>query len=153
MIQQVLVGCAVLLAVGLKEGYDFARVYWLENPDTTFAEIRATLEEVDKGIAQLERHATTRLAALVVVDRDDRDYRRVNELKQEREACHRIYLFLKYDLRKNFAQRLRLVFSDKQLLSDIHRLWDRVHELERDWLRTSSVLLYDWDPDDFYPAW
>ncbi|EKM49859.1 uncharacterized protein PHACADRAFT_33397 [Phanerochaete carnosa HHB-10118-sp] len=147
MLQQVLVGSAALAILSLKEGYELVCVYWLDNPDKTFTEIHAILKEVEEGLRRLERSITARLFGTGSVSSDELGYRGVHELKQEWHDCERLYFRLKHDLRKYYPRRWTLVISGAQLLTDIRDLRGRVYALEQDWLRTSSVILYDSDPE------
>jgi len=147
MLQQALVGSAVLAVLGLKEGYELVRIYWLDNPDKAFPEIRTILKEIEEGLRRLEQHMTVQLVDSGIAPSEDTGYRCVRELREEWHDCERLYFRLKHDLRKYYPRRWTLVFSGAQLLTDIRDLRSRVYALEQDWLRTSSVILYDSDPE------
>ncbi|EKM49306.1 uncharacterized protein PHACADRAFT_201800 [Phanerochaete carnosa HHB-10118-sp] len=147
MLQQVLVGGAFLAVLVLKEGYELVRVYWLDSPDQTFAEIRIVLKEVGEGLTRLEHYMKAQLFASGAISCNEISYRGVHELKQEWHDCERLYFRLKHDLRRYYPRRWTLVISGAQLLTDIRDLRGRVYTLEQDWLRTSSVILYDSDPE------
>ncbi|GJE92544.1 hypothetical protein PsYK624_086990 [Phanerochaete sordida] len=81
--QQALVGAAVLAVLGLKASYPLVRVYWLENPEKTFAEIRDILQEIEDDLSRLEKQVITRILELSGTAGKGLGYRGVKELKRE----------------------------------------------------------------------
>ncbi|KIP07950.1 hypothetical protein PHLGIDRAFT_404323 [Phlebiopsis gigantea 11061_1 CR5-6] len=135
------VGGALLFA---PEIYKTMKVYWFDNPTVLMTEMSKFLDEVERGIKDIEAHQKASLMGSRLAVPGRVDYCTTQELSDRLSLCRKFYSRYRLLLEEKYPSRWMFVAdADYTVIERIKELSKSVKALRGDYIESSHIILFD----------